>query len=585
MRERRLAAKHGDKKNVTVAAPSAVQHTAGNGFEQRRSYTTAHPIRHEMEPQRHTPSLSEFRQSPPPPRTRQPIQTTPPSGRREDHITKAEDQATPTRWSNEQATPTRWGNEQATPIGRGEGDVSDDSSFEKFSTPPTTISPEINEQEMTSSTTPTPEGTNRSTSVASDTSEHDVVLNTLRERRRKLKEERERSSEKKNLDISSPPPTATTETKTEKFPDSNPPTRSNLGAGSEVNSQVYREHTDNPSLMSTLPSSTGIYCPGCNCKVRLGQKYCDYCNRPVYPYHPQSTVTPSGSVPTKPANVVPTEGGGGVSGPRRPLEPRPQLNRDPYYQPDPDAPALPPKPALRKKDNSLFDEYGYPKRAVDPESVPSQRPPPVEPLRAWGEDDDTRMADDRKYHDRFSQRPGGARSEAGPSGMPYPQRGENEPRRGRDSRADVPVAEPSPTGASGVSRSLSGIEQIQHKLDMFRDHLRKKGLTDEQIDSDPEYVEMKSAEMLKYRQEHGGEPNLDDHCPSEQRQPSPEKKKAVAAPAGRRVDVRKYDKVNLMETSYSSVGMKNVRVMEQLKDDGENLLTWIKVCTHTCTIN
>ena len=600
LRERRLAAKRGDKKNVTVAAPSTVSH-GGGGFEQRRSQTTGHALQHDNDPQSHSPSLSEFRQSLSPGRMHRQRPTTPPGGRSQGQTTPPSGyrhvpQTTPSAWQEKPATPPipkRWSDEQATPSGRSE-ETSDDSSSEKFSTPPTTISPipDNREQEMTSPATPPAEETKRSTSVDSTASEHEAHLDTIRRRRLRLKQEREKSSEKKK-DTS--PPMTETKSMSETFPTSQAPTHPYLGPESEIRSRPYdsggqRENTVPQSTMPTLtPDGTGVYCPGCKCKVKLGQKKCQYCEKYLYPYNPTTAPTSSAGssfVQGRPgANVPPAVGEGvDMSGYATPLEPHPQ------YHPDPNAPALPPKPTPKVEPygkSDLFDASGYPIRAVAPDDTPSQQPPPAHPREVWGEKNQIQPLDDIRRYDRShlpAQRPPAAGSEVDPSGMSYALQGKNE-------LEHEPSQQPSATGgASGPppARSMSGIEQIRYKLERYRQHLKTtEGLTDDQIDSDPNYLEMKEVETRKYREETGKELNFDDRAQAPRQRVTDRSRETVA---GGKVDARKYHKVNLMDSSFSTDSIRNVRAMEQLKEEGEELLTWIKVrmvdrYTCSCKIN
>ena len=145
----------------------------------------------------------------------------------------------------------------------------------------------------------------------------------------------------------------------------------------------------------------------------------------------------------------------------------------------------------------------------------------------------------------------------------------------------------SSSGATGTSPKplRSGLAQYSYKLEMFREHLQKKGKSDAEIERDPEYLEMVEEERHKQQlkstkqeqesqQVHGKKPPVD-----EQEATMSSQKKKVASRVGKPVDVSKYERKNLIDSdvTYSSGGMENIRAMEKLKWEGQQLPEAIKV--------
>ena len=631
LRARRRAMKSSMGGNATVAAPSLNLPPAdigggGGGLGRRdiaqRPHTSAHAVRHDFEPKRY--DFESLRQPPSHSALRQPLpgswraEPTPPP------IPPRIDQTTPSRWSDEQATPRKWSDEQNTP-GRRSGELtppmrrsneltpptrqraedSDDSSSDKYLTPPTSMVHNVIDSQpplpVTKTTTP-PNTTERSSSSASDVSEHESVLDTLRRRRRELQQQRELSGKKQDI---SPPTTANnavkTKTENDSFPHSQvPPTTSGSPQFGRVEAVPHPDTRTGDTSGTGTAKSSGIYCPKCYCSIRLGQKYCGYCNHPVYPMNVFPSSTASTDHHAAPLRARPVED--------EPVQPVRQ---------DPDAPALPPRPSPRSRvyneTNSLFDSSGRPIKAVAPDDKP--RPPMKaheqqsgQPFRARVEDAPATQQQ-RQQYDNFGVPITSSRSTSNyqpPTQMAaYPQPTNYPsgytPNEGvASSHMTNTPATPtssSSSGASGVSPSpvKSGLAQYSYKLERYRDFLKQNGKTDAQINSDPEYLKMMEEETRK-QQPSSPHPQQGNHgnrvygnLPGPQRAAVEQRafqagQSPKADPMKRdEVDVSKFKKVNTLESDkYSFDMVENQEAMEKLKLDGDQLLTWIKVRYMVC---
>jgi hypothetical protein len=160
------------------------------------------------------------------------------------------------------------------------------------------------------------------------------------------------------------------------------------------------------------------------------------------------------------------------------------------------------------------------------------------------------------------------------------------------------------SGASGYTPSPgtgAGLQQYSEKLEKFREYLHGKGKSDAEISKDPEYLMMVEEEKRKHQQENApdgygsasgygsssaattiagnapgyangppGSAKVDAGYGGGQRSGTPSSKKVP--------NVSRYDRVDLMASeNYSS---ENQRAMEKLKNDGQQLLDWIKVHVH-----
>ena len=579
LRERRMAAKTGDRKNITVADISTEKRSdlsSAAPAPKTYSRTTVHPESERLS--QSSPSLSSLRQ----PLTPARVEPLPP-----------------------QTSPT------PTPSGRSE-EESDDSSSDKYSTPPMTVEhvePVTTGPGHTHQDTPTP-----TTPGPSDgANEHDPVLEEIRRRRRELKEQREQSGKKKDTS----PPTTETKRETETLPPLSPPQLSSGASSSQYSGgDVSRQATsDNNS------SSSSIYCPKCYCTVRLGQKYCSYCGEAVYRLFTKAGAGGAGAAGTAASSGATHQGqsktpseGVDTSVPSARPQPSGQFRTDPCYLPDPNAPSLPPKPSPRQakviaEQNSLYDASGLPKRAsVPPEDKLPQQPPPSrhhhtpavvdvrqqphqqQPLRARVDDNQPSSGYDQRYdpNARFAH----------PSGVgetPPPPQGQVDPysKKAESSQASAAVG-----GASGftLSPTGAGIRQYGEKLEKYREFLHKKGKSDTEIDNDPDYLMMVEEVRKKYSQDgglsYGNAPGYNSTtaggAPGYGNIPGPanalpvdeyrQKQQAEVSPSKKKPDMSGYRKIDLMATSdgYSS---ENLQAMDKLKQDGQQLLYWIKVCS------
>ena len=611
LRSRRMAAKAGTK-NVTVAATVEGALKQRDRLDKPRPHTTAHAVLHDVEPHIQSPSLSSLRQRLSPSKEDS-LQPTTPSG-----------------WGEELTTPPRPSEGQTSPVpsGRSEGE-SDDSSSDQYSTPPTTIRHKIiNHQEEEAPPTPkvawaasasggdsawtTPD--DRSGSEGND---HEAVLRDLQRRRRELQQQREMSGKKK--DISTP---TSVENKTKSGTETSVPPDSLSLASTQPStgtSPRYIDEVGGASRQGTGDLTSGIYCSSCHNKIRLGQKYCNYCNHSVYPMN-VSQAASAGRGNKPPGSVE----GMDMS---TPVRPKPVDQFKPDYQPDPDAPALPPTPAERRKivnepSDLLFDPSGLPIKAVAPED---ERQPRQQPLRAHVEDTPVYG----QHYDPFAHvtptsAPGVAYSQSrrpavssssgtgtnvaasygyppqDPMYLPELQQGYH---KKLEYNSGAQGSTPS-HGVAGVSVSTSsssssatgtspkpvrsGLDQYSYKLESFRGHLQQKGKSDAEIERDPEYLliveeerhkqQLQPSPQQQERQKEYGKkaPPLDKQQPPMY---SRKEKAAAAARTGKAVDVSKYERKNLIDSdsTYTSGGMENIRAMEKLKLEGQQLLEAIKV--------
>lgn len=449
---------------------------------------------------------------------------------------------------------------QAMPIpahGGQDKEESDDSSSDKYSTPPTTAEHLVTTTTTGGSGGHTPQDTPTSVTPVSDVSEHDPVLEEFRRRRLQLKQQREQSGKKSDAS-DSPPTTSETKRETETLPPLVGPTQLSTQASSSQYSgggtephQTYTSNV-NPSL------STGIYCPHCHCKVELGHKYCSYCGESVSMLF---TKKPSaGSSAAGPA--ISGSEGVDMSVPYG-SSAHPQPGSGQSIRPDPNAPTLPPKPrprfpskvAAAAEQSFLYDPSGHPKRAsVPPEKEGVlQPPPPQQPSSS--------------YHQHCHQ----------PARQP--QQKYQEPVSSQAASAVGGRVASAGAGASGYSPVGAGILQYSEKLRKFRNFLQQKGKSDAEIDQYPDYLMMMEEERRK--QPNQGSPSYDS-APGYANAPasSAEVDRYGGQPSGvssqskEKPDMSKYKKVYLLESDYSS---ENQRAMEKLKNDGQQLLNWIKV--------
>ena len=570
LRERRMAAKVGGKKHVTAdanintekrsglsEANDAYMYTPPTSSMAYYSRTTVHPESARLSQSSPAATLSSLRQplTPPPPRTQEPLpQTTP----------------TPS------PTPA--------PISRGQEEVEElsDSSSEKFSTPPTTA--EQLATAISSSHTP------QDTPTPSDDAASDPVLERMRRKRLELKQQRELSGKKSNAS-DSPPTTSETKTETtekiETFPPPVAPTQLSTTANSSQYSVGGDESRQTTTTMDTNTSLfTGVYCPKCYCKVLLGQNFCSYCGKPVSMLFSDKKPPGTGNLTT---TATPSNSGIHVGNTLKALgynegvdtssvshsvsSTQPggdQLRSDPRYhqhQPEPTTspfskiPAAAPIPPTEQ--SLLYDPSGRPVRAsVPPEDdTMSKQPPPPLP----------------------SSSPSQAVSSSATGG--------------------TSSAASASTGASGFTPSPgtgAGLQQYSLKLEKFREYLHKKGKSDAEINEDPEYRMMVEEERRKQQQQQqqsesapGGYGNVSGSTatagtPGYANAPQSSAKVDPSYGGGQRSGVSgtpplskklpnmsKYAKVDLMASDNYST--ENQRAMEKLKNDGQQLLDWIKV--------
>ena len=489
-----------------------------------------------------------------------------------------------------QTTPTP----TLTPSGQGKvEEESDDSSSDKYSTPPMTA--EHPATITTVNSGHTPQDTPTLVTPSDDTSEHDPVLEEFRRRRLELKQQREQSGKKSDAS-DSPPTTTETKTETKEKVETLPPSVVPTQLSTAANSSQYIGGGDESRQTSTVDTNsslfTGVYCPKCHCKVLLGQKYCSYCGEAVYMLFtnkkpptgsPATGSAANGSIANVPTyqdrnkstnynegvdtsvyySGTSTQPGGG------------QMRSDPRYQPESNALTLPPKPGPRSpskvtaaaEQSFLYDSSGRPMRAsVPPEDDAAAKQPPL-PSPSPSSHHQQHQAALQQH--QLQKKPLRARVDASAAG------GGGVASAGASGYAPSP-----PVGA--------GILQYSEKLKRFREFLHKKGKSDTEIDNDPDYLLMVEEERKK--QPKGSVPSLGNAsgyssttaagAPGHPNAPTGSAKvdryggQQSGLPA-HKPNVGKYDRVNLLASdNYSS---ENQRAMEKLKDDGQQLLHWIKV--------
>ena len=589
LRERRMAAKEGGKKHVTADANINTEKRSGVSEMPVQAPASKTYSRTSVQPEsarlsQSTPSLSMLRQ----PLTSPSVEPLP--------------QTTPT------PTPPSGG-------GQGEAEESDDSSSEKFSTPPTTA--EQLATAISSSHTPQDPPTPVVPSTSESATEYDPILEGIKRRRLELKQQRELSGKKSNAS-DSPPTTTETKTETEKI-ETFPPPMGPTQLSTTANSSQYSGGGDGGSRQtSTVDANSslipGVYCPKCYCKVHLGDKYCRYCGEAVYTLFTNKKPPTAGSSTAggTAANsgiatfqdrskatgydegVSSTHPGDGTAGSG-------QLRTDPHrYQPGSNVPTLPPKPGPSKPTDQsfLYDSSGRPMRAsVPPEDdTASKQPPQALPPLSSSHQLQRRQAAGQQQQPLRARVDDSQSSTAyyGQSGLSSSQAASTVTGGGGGGVASAGASGYTPTPPVG-----EGILQYSEKLKRFREFLHKKGKTDSEIDSDPDYLLMVEEEKKKQPKQsipiYGNVPVSSNSsstaataaaaaamgAPGRPNVPTDSAKvdryggRQQPGPAAHRPNLSDYGRVNLLDTgNYSS---ENQRAMEKLKSDGQQLLNWIKV--------
>ena len=566
LRLRRRAVKEGKEKPKTVAGSTT---SRSDQFGVRKSQTAALHTYRDSEHHNQSPSPSSLQHEQPLPSARMDPAPQPSSSREED---------SPSPSSDMYSTPPST-TEHNVEVGQGSEDAFTPAGEATASTPDTA---EV-------SVAKTPE---RSASVASDASEHDVVLDTLRRRRLELKQQREQSSEKKK-EIS--PSSTDNKTETETLSSHVSPQPSTA-----ISPQYPGGGSTSQGAGDLSYTSSGVYCSKCHCKVRLGQKHCDYCKHPVYPMaggvgsptDVGSGISASGSAYQ--SQNVPVDSRQFERAPSGSAEPyQQQQQQESYNQPDSNPPSLPPKPKARhpkvSEQNLLHDPSGYPLRAFVPERKPLRAHAPADnqqPLRA--------RVEDSHHFSPYSKK----ESDLRPSKLPHekhpivskpdslydssgrPIRAMNESSRARPEPSQVPDSTSS-SGATGFppSSKETGIGQIRYKLERFREHLQKQGKTDAEIDTDPDYILMKE----EARRKQLAHPQSPQSSPGYANAPLVDNRPKEKTPV-KIVDPNEFVREDMLASGrYSSDCIENMFAMDRLKQDGQQLLEWIKVCLCTCT--
>ena len=582
LRERRMAAKVGEKKNVTADANINTEKMGGqseaNAYTPRPtsskaySRTTVQPESARLSQSSSAAMLSSMRQplTPPPPlRAQEPLP--------------------------QQTTPTP----SPTPISGGQEEVEElsDSSSEKFSTPPTTAEQLATATAVSSSHTPqdTPTPSNDATS--------DPVLERMRQRRLELKQQRELSGKKSNAS-DSPPTTAETKTETmekiETFPPPVGPTQLSTTANSSqysVGGDESRQTTTTVDVNTSL--FTGVYCPKCHCKVLQGQNFCSYCGKPV------SMLFKDKRPPS--ANTTETSANGGMgNAPNAPgYNEAVDTSVSPFF-----GSKVPAAASIHPTEQSLlFDSSGRPVRASVPpeEDTTSKQPPPPLPSSSSSSSyhQQKLQAAARLQEQQRQQQQTPLRAQVDDNQPPSVLHWHSEKPGGSGSSqaASSSSLASASTGASGFTPSPgagAGLQQYSEKLARYREHLHKKGKSDAEINEDPEYLMMVEEERRKQQKQQQqqqsapggygsalgstatagapgytngpqGSAKVDPGYGGGQRSGA-----GATPPSGKKLpNMNKYDRIDLMASGNYST--ENQRAMEKLKNDGQQLLDWIKV--------
>ena len=579
LRERRMAAKVGEK-NVTADANINTEKMGGqseaNAYTPRPTSSKAYYSRTTVQPEaallsQSSPAatLSAMRQSltPPPLRAQEPLP--------------------------QQTTPTP----SPTPISGGQEEVEElsDSSSEKFSTPPTTAEQLATATAISSSHTP------QDTPTPSDDAASDPILERMRQRRLELKQQRELSGKKSNASDS--PPT-TTETKTETtekietFPPPVGPTQLSTTANFSQHSVGGDESRQTTTTVDTMNTSlfTGVYCPKCHCKVLQDQNFCSYCGKPVSMLFKDKKPPSTGSLAT---TETPANGGmGNAPGYNEAVD----TSVSPFSGSKvPAAASIPPA-----EQSLLYDPSGRPVRAsVPPEddAMSQQPPPPILSSSSSSYHQQKLQAAARLQEQQRQQQQTPLRAQVDDNQPPsvLHWRSEKPGGSGSSQAASSSSAASASTGASGFTPSPgagAGLQQYSLKLEKFREHLHRQGKSDAEINKDPEYLMMVEEEMRKQQKQQqqsapGGYGNASGSTatagapgyangPQGSAKVDPgyggRQRSGVSGtpPSGKKLpNMNKYDRIDLMASGNYST--ENQRAMEKLKNDGQQLLDWIKV--------
>ena len=460
-----------------------------------------------------------------------------------------------------------------TPSGQSEVEESDDSSSEKYSTPPTTAE----QLATTESSSHTPQDTPTPITPSSSTSECDPALEKIRRRRLELKQQREQSGKKSDAS-DSPPTTTETKTEMEDLPPSVGPTQLSAPANSSQytggGTESHQTYTGsiNPSL------STGIYCPKCHCRVSLGQKYCGYCGEAVY----MLFTNKAGAGRSTAGAAANSSEGVDMS---TPYSAHPQPSGGQLIRPDPNAPTLPPKPGPRSpskvtaaaEHSFLYDLSGRPKRASVP---PEKEEVSQQPSSSYHQHHHQAARQQQQYY----QGPLRARVDDHLQHPSAYSQYRSEKATVSSQAASAVGGGAAGAGASGYTPSSgagAGIRQYSLKLEKYREFLHTKGKSDDEIDRDPEYLKMVKEEMGKQQLHapnygnasgYSGTTSAPGYANKVERYVG--QQSGISSQSKKMPDVSEYRKVDLMAVDYSS---ENQQAMEKLKYDGQELLNWIKV--------